>query len=307
MLPGADPRRQRRARLCRTTRPTPSRRWSPRCSAPFPRRRLRGELPIAIVTTSPDPGRRFTADMLAGLDEPVRRYFTHAISDGARSRRRPHGDERAHQGRPLAAVHRRADGRRPILHVARPRRARAADAAARHRPLRRRRRQHRGPPARARDPVSRRRRQHGPVGGDAAAIESVVFAPPSVLPDRGVAWRAETEHVIVARFDLPPERPEVRAAHRRPRRDTNRQRPALGQRRREDFQYIPFGGESTPSAASATSCFPAARASAGGSTPRATRRSSMPRSARSRQRSRPRPARRRGGCRGSSGTGMVAA
>jgi hypothetical protein len=35
------------------------------------------------VTTSPDPTRRFTSDMLEGLDEPVRRYFGHAISDGA--------------------------------------------------------------------------------------------------------------------------------------------------------------------------------------------------------------------------------
>jgi hypothetical protein len=38
-----------------------------------------------------------------------------------------------------------------------------------------------------------------------ATIESVVFAPPSVLPGRGVAWRAETDDVIVAGFDLPPE------------------------------------------------------------------------------------------------------
>jgi hypothetical protein len=37
-----------------------------------------------------------------------------------------------------------------------------------------------------------------------------VFAPPSVLPGRGVTWRAETENVIVARFDLPPEQHEVR-------------------------------------------------------------------------------------------------
>ena len=91
-----------------------------------------------------------------------------------------------------------------------------------------------------------------------AAIESVVFAPPSVLPDRGVTWRAETENVIVARFDLPPEQPEVRLQHRRTRRDTNRQRPALGQRRREDASSTsPSEARSTPSAASATSCSPA--------------------------------------------------
>jgi hypothetical protein len=44
-----------------------------------------------------------------------------------------------------------------------------------------------------------------------AALESVVFAPASVLPGRGVTWRAESEEEIVARFDLPPEQPEVRA------------------------------------------------------------------------------------------------
>ena len=35
------------------------------------------------MTTTPDPPRRFTSDMLVGLDEPVQRYFSHAISDGA--------------------------------------------------------------------------------------------------------------------------------------------------------------------------------------------------------------------------------
>ena len=42
-----------------------------------------------------------------------------------------------------------------------------------------------------------------------AALESAVFAVPAVLPQRGVAWRAEGDGVIVGRFNLPPERPEV--------------------------------------------------------------------------------------------------
>jgi hypothetical protein len=58
------------------------------------------------------------------------------------------------------------------------------------------------------------------------AIESVVFAPPTVLPERGVGWRAETEHLIVARFDLPPEQPEVRLGIDDHWRDANRQLPA---------------------------------------------------------------------------------
>jgi hypothetical protein len=47
------------------------------------------------------------------------------------------------------------------------------------------------------------------------AIESVVFAPPSVLPGSGVDWRAESKNVIVARFDLPPEHPSRPASPHR--------------------------------------------------------------------------------------------
>ncbi len=35
------------------------------------------------MTTTSDLTRRFSSDTLAGLDEPVRRYFGHAIRDGA--------------------------------------------------------------------------------------------------------------------------------------------------------------------------------------------------------------------------------
>ena len=70
-----------------------------------------------------------------------------------------------------------------------------------------------------------------------------MFAPPSVLPGRGVTWRAETDNVIVARFDLPPEHPEVRLHiddH-----GAIRTVSALrwGNAGEKTFQYIPFGGE----------------------------------------------------------------
>jgi hypothetical protein len=42
-----------------------------------------------------------------------------------------------------------------------------------------------------------------------AALEAVVFAPATVVPGSGVHWRADGEDRLVARFDLPPERPEV--------------------------------------------------------------------------------------------------
>ena len=159
-----------------------------------------------MVTTTPDLTRRFSSDMLAGLDEPVRRYFGHAISDGARApERRPGGDERAHQDRPLAALHRRADGRRAILHLASPRRARAANAAARHRPLRRRWRQHRGPLARTRDPFPRRGRQHGPFGSDACCDRErrVRAAQRAARPRRGLASRERDRHRRSASTCLP--------------------------------------------------------------------------------------------------------
>jgi hypothetical protein len=61
-----------------------------------------------------------------------------------------------------------------------------------------------------------RRRVFGAQGEDTtrsaagrAALESV-FAPMSLLPERGVAWRAESDEVVVTGFDVPPERPEVR-------------------------------------------------------------------------------------------------
>ena len=48
------------------------------------------------MTTTADPTRRFTTDMLVGLDEPVRRYFAHAISEGAAL---PNGVRMAMSGR----------------------------------------------------------------------------------------------------------------------------------------------------------------------------------------------------------------
>jgi uncharacterized protein DUF6544 len=43
-----------------------------------------------------------------------------------------------------------------------------------------------------------------------AALEACAFAPATVLPQHGVTWRAESDELIVAAWELPPERPEVR-------------------------------------------------------------------------------------------------
>ena len=45
-------------------------------------------------------------------------------------------------------------------------------------------------------------------GAGRAALEAL-WAPVALLPDRGVSWRAEAHDLIVASWEVPPERPEV--------------------------------------------------------------------------------------------------
>jgi hypothetical protein len=193
---------------------------------------------------APDTRRRFTPDMLAGLDEPVRRYFIHAINDGAllsdgvrmaMSGRikvgiwLPFSAEQTVDGRSFAWRARVGIGPLTPLRVI----DRYTDAigSTEGRLLGRVTLFHAQDDDTARSAAAR------------AAIESVVFAPPSVLPGRGVGWRAETDHVIVADFDLPPERPEVRVCidGHGAIRTVSAQR--WGSAGAKAFQYIPFGGE----------------------------------------------------------------
>jgi hypothetical protein len=196
------------------------------------------------VTVSSIVARRFASDMLAGVDEPVRRYFSHAISDGAPL---PNGVSMAMSGRikvglwlPFTAEQ-TVDGRSftwrarvgpgPLTPLRVVDRYAGAAGSTEGRLLGRVSLFHAEDINTARSAATR------------AAIESVVFAPPTVLPGRGVAWQAETENVIVARFDLPPERPEVRL--RIDDHGAIRTVTALrwGNAGEKTFQYIPFGGE----------------------------------------------------------------
>jgi hypothetical protein len=190
-----------------------------------------------------DPVRRFTSDLLAGLDEPVWRFFSHAVSDGAAlwngvciamSGRikvgvwLPFCAEQTVVGRSFEWRARVGCGLLAPLRVT----DRYADAAGstEGRLLGRVAVFHAADVNTARSAATR------------AAIESVVFVPPSVLPGRGVTWRAETDNVILARFDLPPERPEVRL--RIDEHGAIRTVSALrwGNAGEKTFQYIPFGG-----------------------------------------------------------------
>jgi uncharacterized protein DUF6920 len=187
---------------------------------------------------------RFSRSLVSDLDEPVRRFFTHAIRDdaalGAGVRLRMTGHIKVGTWLPFTAQM-TADGRSfawqarigwgPITPL------RVLDSYAddtghtEGRLLGRLRLFHADDLDTTRSSATR------------AALESIVFAPISVLPSRGVAWRAETKDVIVAGFDLPPEHPEVRV--RIDEHGAIRTVTALrwGNAGEQTFQYIPFGGE----------------------------------------------------------------
>jgi hypothetical protein len=196
------------------------------------------------VTTVAVPVRRFSSDMLAGLDEPVRRHFSHAISDGAALTNGvritmsgrikvglwlPFSAEQTVDGRSFEW--RARVGRGPLTPLRVTDRYADAAGSTEGRLLGRVTLFHAADVNTARSAATR------------AAIESVVFAPPSVLPGRGVTWRAETDEVIVACFDLPPERPEVRVCI--DEHGAIRTISALrwGNAGEKPFQYIPFGGD----------------------------------------------------------------
>jgi hypothetical protein len=75
-----------------------------------------------------------------------------------------------------------------------------------------------------------------------AAAESI-WVPWMLVPERGVAWRAEGEDVIVARVAVAPEAPDVRLRidDRGAVRSVSLMR--WGNVGREDFGYIPFGAD----------------------------------------------------------------
>jgi len=197
-----------------------------------------------VKTITEDPTRRLTPDTLAGLDEPVRRYFNHAISGGAPLidgvRMTMRGRIKVGVWLPFTAVQ-TVDGR-----------SFAWQARVGRWPLQ---------PLRVTDGyLDAVGRTEGRLLGhltlfgaedfDTArsaamrtAIESVVFAPPSVLPDRGVTWRAEADDVIVARFDLPPEHPEVRLCIDPDGAQRTVSAMRWGNAGETTFRYIPFGGE----------------------------------------------------------------
>lgn len=148
---------------------------------------------------------------MEGLDEPVRRYFTHALAGDSAARRSVRltmtGKIKvgrwlaftaawASDGRSLSWRARAGIGRFRPLHVLDEYAAGAAQMNVRafgrftlvH--------------ATGEDVVRS--------GAGRTAVEAATWAPMTLLPERGVSWHAESDDVIVARWPLPPEEPEVR-------------------------------------------------------------------------------------------------
>ena len=75
-----------------------------------------------------------------------------------------------------------------------------------------------------------------------AAVESIMD-PASLLPDNGVSWQAERDDLIVARFDVPPERAEVRLRIGTTGALRSVEIMRWGSSGQDGFGYIPFGGD----------------------------------------------------------------
>jgi Family of unknown function (DUF6544) len=148
----------------------------------------------------------FAPELLSGLDEPVRRYFAHAIRPGAplpdRFRLAMTGRIRVGLWLPFVAEQELdRDGFAWAARAARVLRVsdRYRDGAGVTEGRVGRLRLFRSADANVTRSAAGR-----------AALEAVAFAPACLLPLAGVRWRAEDDEHVVATWELPPERPQVR-------------------------------------------------------------------------------------------------
>jgi hypothetical protein len=185
---------------------------------------------------------RFDPASLAAEPEPVRRYLAHAIREGAALapalRLTMKGRIRVGAWLPFTAVE-ELDGRSfswrarvgfahlPLLEV--------EDGFGQGKGATSGRLVGRIPLFDAHDPDTARS------AAGRAALEAF-WAPVSLLPSHGVAWRAEGESAIVAAIEVPPERTELRLEID----EHGAVRSAVGQRwgnaDQDEYGYIPCGG-----------------------------------------------------------------
>jgi hypothetical protein len=194
------------------------------------------------MTAASEP-RRFTACLLTGLDEPVRRYLSHAIRDGAELgagvRLKMAGRIKVGLWLSFSArqecdarsfTWRARVGLGPLTALAVVDRFAQGAGSMDGRLLGRIKLFHADDEDTTRSAAGR------------AALEAV-FTPASLLPQRGVNWRVESESEIVATWDVPPERPELHL--RIDDQGALRSYRALrwGNVNQKEFGYIPCGCE----------------------------------------------------------------
>jgi len=186
---------------------------------------------------------RFDRRSLAALDEPVRRYFEHALSDGAPVARgmrltmsgrinvgrrlqftaeqefRGHAFEwRARAGwgpfKPLHVLDTYADGQGSTdgKLFGRVRFMRADD-------------------------------QNTARAAAARAAAEAIWVPGALLPGPTVSWRAASEGLIVARVNVPPEHPDVAIGISETGAVRSVSLSRWGDVGQKEFGYIPFGGD----------------------------------------------------------------
>jgi hypothetical protein len=189
------------------------------------------------------PAHRFGRAALAGLNEPVRRHLSHAITDGAAiptavrltmagrinvGRWLAFSAEQEFVGHSFAWRARAGWGPFKPLHVVDA--FRDARGSMDGRLFGRLRFLHADDENTARAAAAR------------AAAESI-WVPGMLLPDRGVAWRTESDDCIVASFAVPPEHPEVvlRIDETGAVRSVSVRR--WGNVGQQDYGYMPFGGQ----------------------------------------------------------------
>lgn len=188
--------------------------------------------------------RRFDPASLSGLDEPVRRYLQHALAPDAPLARGVRLEMRGRvkvgawlrfgsvwegDGRSFSW---RADAGAGALKLLRVHDQFAAGRGFMDIRLR--------PPTR-RLPALRllhaENEDAARSGAGRAALEAL-WAPMALLPDRGVRWRADSDDLIMATWDVPPERPEL-SIHIGPKGEVRTYSALRWQGAKHG--YVPFG------------------------------------------------------------------
>jgi hypothetical protein len=184
---------------------------------------------------------RFTASLLSGLEEPVRRYLSHAIREGAELGA---GVTLTMTGRikvglwlPFSA-RQECDGRSfawrarvglgPLMALTVIDRFAHGAGSMNGRLFGRIKLFHAEDENTTRSAAGR------------AALEAV-YTPASLLPQRDVSWRAKSESEIVATWDVPPERPELHLRLDDRGAPRSYWAPRWGKVGQKRFGYIPCG------------------------------------------------------------------